>query len=98
MTEATVRGSPPLPGSTVQAEFLGHPRGLGFLFATEMWERFSYYGMRALLVLYMVKYVLQPDVAGQVIGLSALKHGLEALFGPLEVQPFASQIYGLYTG
>src|SRR5215213_5411845 len=33
---------------------LGHPRGLGLLFVTEMWERFSYYGMRALLVLYLV--------------------------------------------
>jgi dipeptide/tripeptide permease len=39
-------------------EFLGRPRGLGFLFATEMWERFSYYGMGALLVLYMVRYAL----------------------------------------
>src|SRR5258708_6586341 len=99
MTEATaIRESPPLPRSTAQADLLGHPRGLGFLFATEMWERFSYYGMRALLVLYMVKYVLQPDVAGQVIGLAALKHALEALLGPLEVQPFASNIYGIYTG
>jgi proton-dependent oligopeptide transporter, POT family len=97
MTEAAaVRESPALPRA--QAEFLGHPRGLSFLFATEMWERFSYYGMRALLVLYMVKYVLQPDVAGQVIGLAALKHMLEALFGPLDVQPFASHIYGFYTG
>ena len=32
----------------------GHPRGLGLLFITEMWERFSYYGMRAILVLYLV--------------------------------------------
>jgi len=39
-----------------QAEFLGHPVGLYVLFFTEMWERFSYYGMRALLVLYMVNY------------------------------------------
>ena len=99
MTEAAaVRGSPPLPGQTAQADFLGHPRGLGFLFATEMWERFSYYGMRALLVLYMVKYVLQPDVAGQVLGLAALRHALEALLGPLDIQPFASNIYGVYTG
>jgi POT family proton-dependent oligopeptide transporter len=37
--------------------FLGHPRGLFLLFATEMWERFSYYGMRALLVLYVVAAV-----------------------------------------
>lgn len=34
--------------------FLGHPAGLGLLFAVEMWERFSYYGMRALLVLFLV--------------------------------------------
>jgi proton-dependent oligopeptide transporter, POT family len=98
MTEATVGESPPLPGSTAPAEFLGHPRGLSVLFATEMWERFSYYGMRALLVLYMVKYVLAPDTAGQVIGLAALKRALEALLGPLDVQPLASNIYGLYTG
>ena len=98
MTEATVPESPPLPGSTVQTEFLGHPRGLSVLFATEMWERFSYYGMRALLVLYMVKYVLAPDTAGQVIGLAALKRALEAVLGPLDIQPLASNIYGLYTG
>ena len=39
---------------TNQKEFLGHPKGLFVLFFTEMWERFSYYGMRAILVLYMV--------------------------------------------
>jgi POT family proton-dependent oligopeptide transporter len=84
---------------TADPEFLGHPRGLGFLFATEMWERFSYYGMRALLVLYMVKYLLQPGVAEQVIGLPVLRRALEALFGrSLDIQPFASQIYGFYTG
>jgi POT family proton-dependent oligopeptide transporter len=71
---------------------------LSVLFATEMWERFSYYGMRALLVLYMVKYVLAPDTASQVIGLAALKRALEAVLGPLDVQPLASNIYGLYTG
>src|ERR1700680_5247871 len=54
--------------------------------------------MRALPVLYMVKYALQPAVAEQVIGLSALRRALEALFGPLDIQPFASQIYGFYTG
>ncbi len=75
----------------------GHPRGLVFLFTTEMWERFSYYGMRALLVLYMVKYLLQPGTVDTVAGFAALKQGLEAVFGPLDVQPLASQIYGLYT-
>ena len=78
-------------------QLFGHPRALSFLFATEMWERFSYYGMRALLVLYLVKYVLLPEHSSQVIGLAALKGGLETIFGPLEAQPFASQIYGTYT-
>src|SRR5687767_3813585 len=36
-----------------EATFFGHPRGLSTLFFTEMWERFSYYGMRALLILFM---------------------------------------------
>src|SRR6185437_7746831 len=67
-------------------------------FATEMWERFSYYGMRALLVLYMVNYLLLPAQQKQVLGLGAFKSALEALFGPLGIQPFASQIYGFYTG
>ncbi len=42
--------------SSSKGEFLGHPKGLYILFFTEMWERFSYYGMRALLVLYMVDF------------------------------------------
>jgi proton-dependent oligopeptide transporter, POT family len=79
-------------------DLFGHPRGLTFLFATEMWERFSYYGMRALLVLYMVRYLLNPGHAENVIGLAALKSMLESISGPLEMQPFSSQIYGLYTG
>ena len=37
-----------------QKTFLGHPMGLFILFFTELWERFSYYGMRAILVLYLV--------------------------------------------
>src|SRR5229473_4493036 len=83
---------------SAKAELFGHPRALSFLFATEMWERFSYYGMRSLLTLYMLKYVLQPPQAESVIGLSALKRLLEIPFGPLDIQPLSSQIYGLYTG
>jgi proton-dependent oligopeptide transporter, POT family len=41
--------------------FLGHPRGLFVLFFSELWERFSYYGMRALLTLYMVKVLMMTD-------------------------------------
>jgi POT family proton-dependent oligopeptide transporter len=81
-----------------RVELFGHPRGLTFLFTTEMWERFSYYGMRSLLVLYMTKFLLLSDHSSNVIGLGALKRALEGLFGPLEVQPLSSQIWGLYTG
>jgi POT family proton-dependent oligopeptide transporter len=63
-----------------------------------MWERFSYYGMRSLLVLYMVDYLfLRPDIGREVLGFNAIKGGLESVFGPLASQPLSSQIYGLYT-
>jgi POT family proton-dependent oligopeptide transporter len=84
--------------SGASTDRFGHPRALTYLFATEMWERFSYYGMRALLVLYMVKYLLDPQHAGQVLGLGPFRGALEFVFGPLAPQPLASQIYGFYTG
>ena len=40
----------------------GHPKGLYVLFATEMWERFNYYGMRAVLVLFMTKALMYNEV------------------------------------
>jgi POT family proton-dependent oligopeptide transporter len=63
-----------------------------------MWERFSYYGMRALLVLYMVKFLLLPGHAENVLGLETLRRGFESFFGSLGPQPLSSHIYGLYTG
>jgi POT family proton-dependent oligopeptide transporter len=87
-----------MPAAAAPADLFGHPRGLTFLFTTEMWERFSYYGMRSLLVLYMTKYLLLADHSGDVVGLLTVKRGLETLFGPLDVQPLSSQIWGLYTG
>lgn len=44
-----------IPPATGEKTFFGHPRGLFLLFLVEMWERFSYYGMRALLVLYLIQ-------------------------------------------
>src|SRR5262249_6743544 len=79
-------------------EFLGHPRGLAVLFATECWERFSYYGNAALVVLYMIKSLLEPGRAEGVLGLGAVTAALEFLFGRLEPQPLASQLFGFYTG
>src|ERR1700704_5382597 len=79
-------------------DFLGHPRGLTVLFATEAWERFSYFGNAALVVLYMVKYLLDPGRVEAVLGFGAVKAVLEFLFGRLEPQPLASQLFGFYTG
>ncbi|MFO0832634.1 MAG: peptide MFS transporter [Phycisphaerales bacterium] len=64
--------------------FLGHPRGLFLLFLVEMWERFSYYGMRGLLVLYLIRAVTGDDKG----------------FNPGRgwSQADASTLYGWYTG
>jgi len=54
----------------VEKNMFGHPPGLFVLFFTEMWERFSYYGMRALLVYYMTKHLLMPqEQASHIYGL-----------------------------
>ncbi len=48
-------------------DFFGHPRALFILFFTEMWERFSFYGMKALLIFYLTKYYLFSDEAGNLL-------------------------------
>jgi len=73
--------------------FLGHPKGLAFLAFTEAWERFSYYGMTALLSLFMVKQLLLPSHAEHVLGLAALRNLFE-FRGPMSDLAFASLIYG----
>ncbi|MFM9852147.1 MAG: peptide MFS transporter [Sphingomonadaceae bacterium] len=75
----------------------GHPKGLYYLAFTEMWERFSFYGMSALLTLYMVKELLLPGQAEQVIGLTAVRTLFE-FRGPMSDLAFASIIYGWYAG
>ena len=74
--------------------FLGHPKGLGFLGFTEGCERFSYYSMQTLLVLYMVNYLLVPGRMENVIGLKWLQ---ENVYHGLTGQPLASAIFGTYT-
>ncbi|MBW3709395.1 MFS transporter, partial [Streptomyces griseus] len=54
MASSRTKESPNAGGET----FVGHPRGMATLFMTEMWERFSWYGMRAILTLYLVAAVL----------------------------------------
>lgn len=68
-------------------QFFGHPRGLSVLFFTEMWERFSYYGMRAILILFMTASVVNGglgfdvETAGVVYGLYTAMAYLVALPG-----------------
>jgi POT family proton-dependent oligopeptide transporter len=57
----------PLPHGDSAGTFLGHPKGLFVLFFAEMWERFSYYGMRALLIFYLTKHWLFSDSEAGVI-------------------------------
>ena len=78
--------------------FFGHPRGLGFLAGTEMWERFSYNGMSALLMLYMTKYLLTPQIEGKVVGLVAFRAAVSSGVGPMTDLAFAAQTFGLYAG
>src|SRR6267143_7016243 len=83
---------------TKQPTLLGHPKGLFYLAATEAWERFSYYGMTALVVLYMVNQLLLPGHVQHIFGFSGLKAAVESVVGPLSTQALASQIFGLYSG
>ena len=80
---------------TQEKTLFGHPIGLAVLFLTEMWERFSYYGMRALLVLYMSKELIVNARNGSTV------YGFDILEGyyPEDLNPIqlASLIYGTYT-
>ncbi len=80
------------------ATVLGHPPGLAFLAFTQVWERFSFYGMQALLALYMIHQLLLPGHVEKVIGFAGFRFAVEAVFGPLTTIALASQIFGLYTG
>ena len=78
--------------------FLGHPAGLGWLAFCELWERFSYYGMQALLVLYLSNWLFLPQNIGHVAGMDAVRHAIESATGPRSPQQLASAVFGLYAG
>ena len=80
------------------SSFFGHPKGLFFLAFTEAWERFSYYGMTALLVLYMVNQLFLPGHVEHIAGFAGFRAALELLTGPLSTLALASLIFGLYSG
>lgn len=78
--------------------FVGHPTGLAYLAFMEAFERFSFYGMQALLVLYMTSSLLTPGHVEHVAGFAGFRAGIEAVFGPMSPQALSSEIFGLYAG
>jgi POT family proton-dependent oligopeptide transporter len=79
-------------------DLLGQPRGLFFIGCTEFWERISFHGMLALLVLYMVEQLLLPGHVEHIVGFQGLRAAIEGVTGPLSPRALASQIFGLYVG
>ena len=85
--------------SASDTAFLGHPAGLGWLSASEFWERFSYYGMQGLLVLYMTHQFLMPGHFDHALAFPLFQHLLEFINGrPLSGVALASATYGFYAG
>ena len=72
-----------------KSELFGHPTGLFVLFFTEMWERFSYYGMRAILVLYLVS-----ESKGDNPGLGWSNGDALALYGWYTMSVYVASIPG----
>jgi POT family proton-dependent oligopeptide transporter len=85
-------------GAPAAKEILGHPRGLAYLTFAELWERFSYYGMQALLVLYMGQQLLLPGHVEHVAAFAPFRSFIEGVYGPLTPAALASVIFGLYAG
>lgn len=76
----------------------GHPRGLIVLAGTELWDRISFSGMQAILVLYMVEDLFVGGKAARIWGFAAFTHAIATITGPLTSQGLATQIFGLYVG
>jgi POT family proton-dependent oligopeptide transporter len=85
-------------GQRTSATIFGHPRGLLFIGLTELWDRISFHGMQALLVLYMVEQLLLPGHVEHIAGFGALRTIIEFVTGQLSTQALATQIFGLYVG
>lgn len=90
--------NPASAGHAKHTDLLGHPRGLSYLVFAEAWERFSYYGMQALLVLYMTKSLLLPGHVENVGLFGPFRSMIESAYGPLSPAALASVIFGLYSG
>lgn len=86
-----------LPPSSATPGRFGHPRGLWVLAGTELWDRISFHGMQAMLVLYMAGELLDPARIGHVVGFARYRAIVESVTGPLSEQALATQTFGLYV-
>jgi len=77
--------------------FIGHPVGLAWLSASEFWERFCYYGMQSLLVLYLTHYLLQPGHIEQVWGFAPFERLIGWLYPKTTQMALASNTAQLYA-
>ncbi len=73
----------------------GHPRGLLVLAGTELWDRISFSGMQAILVLYMVDRLFLPGHIENIAAFDGFRHVIQFATGALSPQALASQIFGL---
>ena len=95
---SSTASTPDKPFSRDDTQFLGHPLGLLWLSACELWERFSYYGMQVLLGLYLTKYLFLPQNIGHVMGIDVVRHAIESVTGPRTPLQLGALIAGLYSG
>ena len=83
---------------TARPSMFDQPRGLWVLAGTELWERISFHGMQALLVLYMVGQLFLPGHIEHIAGFARFRAAVESITGQLSVQALAAQTFGLYVG
>lgn len=100
MSDANANGAQDFDPVYDDRSFVGHPKGLAILFLTEMWERFSYYGMRALLIFYLTQHFLFSDQRSAIIygAYTALVYVMPVLGGMLADRYLGSQKAVVFGG
>ncbi len=92
--DGTIAATTALPPK--EKAFLGHPLGLTFLVCAEAFERFSYYGMKAILPIYLTSYLLTPGHVDSVLGFAPFRTFVETIYGPQQLAGLASLVVGFY--
>lgn len=98
MASSLTKDSPGPSAPDGEKTFFGHPRGLATLFMTEMWERFSFYGMRALLVLYLISGGPDAKIGSQGGGLAATAATASAIYAVYNAMVYLLAMPGGWFG